>query len=91
MASYVEENIEKLTEEQNNVYETIMTKIRQENGGIIYLDTPGGTGKTFLTKLILAEVKSQKKIALAVASTGIAASLLPNGSTLTGLLKSLWI
>ena len=91
MASYVEENIEKLTEEQNNVYETIMTKIRQENGGIIYLDAPGGTGKTFLTKLILAEVRSQKKIALAVASTGIAASLLPNGSTLTGLLKSLWI
>ena len=91
MASYVEENIEKLTEEQNTVYETIMTKIREENGGIIYLDAPGGTGKTFLTKLILAEVRSQKKIALAVASTGIAASLLPNGSTLTGLLKSLWI
>lgn len=38
-----------------------------------FLDAPGGTGKTFLLSLILAKIRSQQKIALAVASSGIAA------------------
>jgi hypothetical protein len=45
------------------------------------LDAPGGTGKTFLISLILAKIRSQQKIALAVASSGIAATLLDGGRT----------
>ena len=52
-----------------------------ENGGFFFIDAPGGTGKTFLTKLILANVRSQGHTALAVASSGIAATLLPGGRT----------
>ncbi|XP_071579754.1 uncharacterized protein [Temnothorax nylanderi] len=44
-------------------------------------DAPGGTGKTFVISLILAKVRSQKKIAIAVASSGIAATLLSGGRT----------
>ncbi|KAG8229944.1 hypothetical protein J437_LFUL011088 [Ladona fulva] len=33
--------------------------------GILYLDAPGGTEKTFLISLILAEICSKKEIALA--------------------------
>ena len=43
------------------------------------MDAPGGTGKTFVTDLILAKIKCQGKIALAVASSGIAATLIAGG------------
>jgi hypothetical protein len=51
------------------------------NGDIIFLDAPGGTGKTYLINLILAKVRLSQKIALAVASSGIAATLLHGGRT----------
>lgn len=47
----------------------------------LFLDAPGGTGKTFLANLILAKVRQSGKIALAVASSGIAATLLSDGKT----------
>ena len=43
--------------------------------------TPGGTSKTFVTSLILTKVKSQGILALAVASSGIAVTLLAGGCT----------
>ncbi len=45
------------------------------------IDGPGGCGKTFIYKLILAHLRSNKKIALAVASSGIAAQLLDGART----------
>jgi len=45
----------------------------------IFLDAPGGTGKAFLINLLLAQIKG--KVALAVASSGIAATLLSGGRT----------
>ena len=39
----------------------------------------GGTGKTYLYRTILVAVRSKGKIALAVASSGIVALLLPGG------------
>ena len=50
-------------------------------GKIFSLDGPGGTGKTFVERLCLAYVRSQGKVALAVASSGVASLLLPNGRT----------
>ncbi|XP_022899120.1 uncharacterized protein LOC111412425 isoform X2 [Olea europaea var. sylvestris] len=41
----------------------------------------GGTRKTFLYKALLISVRSQNFIALATASSGVAASLLPGGRT----------
>ena len=41
----------------------------------------GGTGKTYLYRTILSGIRSKGKIALAVASSGIAALLLPGGRT----------
>ena len=43
---------------------------------VFFVDGPGGTGKTFLYKGLLAQVRSQGHVALAVASSGIAALLL---------------
>jgi hypothetical protein len=41
----------------------------------------GGTGKTFLWNAIIAKLRSEKKIVLAVASLGVASLLLPRGHT----------
>ena len=51
------------------------------------MEAPGGTGKTFLLNLLLAAVRVKKQIALAVASSGIAATLLKGGKTAHSQLK----
>uniref|UniRef100_W5LVL5 ATP-dependent DNA helicase n=1 Tax=Lepisosteus oculatus TaxID=7918 RepID=W5LVL5_LEPOC len=61
-----------LTSDQANVYRKILDAI--DHGGFCFLNAPGGTGKTFVTNLLLANLRSQGHIALAVASTGIAYS-----------------
>ena len=56
-------------------------------GEIFFLDAPGGTGKTFAIKVILASIQSKNDIALAIVSSGIAARLLPGGRTAHSALK----
>ena len=46
---------------------------------VFFIDGPGGTGKTFLYNTLMSKVRSQSKIALGLASSGIAALLLPGG------------
>ncbi|XP_070035691.1 ATP-dependent DNA helicase PIF1-like [Nicotiana tomentosiformis] len=46
-----------------------------------FVDGPGGTGKTFLYRALLATIRSQGFIALATATSGVAASILPGGRT----------
>ncbi|XP_031096970.1 uncharacterized protein LOC116001221 [Ipomoea triloba] len=73
--------VEKLNVEQRNAFDTIMASIISNSAGVYFIDGPGGTGKTFLYKCLLATVRSRKWIALATASSGIAASILPGGRT----------
>ena len=40
--------------EQKDIYDTIMHCVDNNVGEISFLDAPGGTGKTFVIKLILA-------------------------------------
>ena len=56
-------------------------------GGVFFLDAPGGTGKTFLLNTVLATIRSRCEIALATASSGIAATLLCGGRTLHSRFK----
>jgi len=51
------------------------------NGSVFFLDGPGGTGKTFVQNVVLAKVRADGEVALAVATTGIAATLLTGGRT----------
>lgn len=87
LRSYVEVNERLLTNDQKTAYETILHNINNNNGGIIFLDAPGGTGKTFLLNLILAKIRSQNEVAVAVASSGIASTLLDGGRTAHSTLK----
>ncbi|KAF2893481.1 hypothetical protein ILUMI_12691 [Ignelater luminosus] len=66
--------------------ESVQT-VNDGNGGIFFIDAPGGTGKAFLISLILNTIRAQSQIALAVASSGIAATLLEGGRTAHSALK----
>ncbi|CCE26557.1 uncharacterized protein CPUR_00025 [Claviceps purpurea 20.1] len=48
-----------------------------------YLQGPGGTGKTFLYRILYYHYRTQGKTVISVASTGIAALLLPGGRAYT--------
>ena len=52
-----------------------------DKGKSFFIDGPGGHGKTFLLNTCLGCVQMQNKIALAVASSGIASLLLNGGRT----------
>ena len=45
------------------------------------MDGPGGTGKTYLYRALLARVRSTDGIAVATTTSGIAASIMPGGRT----------
>ena len=85
--AYVEHNVPMLTSDQREVYDCFCSMIDGDEGGMLFLDAPGGTGKTFVINLILAKLRSEGKIALATASSGIAATLLTGGRTLHSTFK----
>ena len=76
-----------LTDEQNNIYELFLDRVKNKSPRLIFLDAPGGTEKTFVINLILAKISSESKIAIATASSGIAATLLQGGRTLHSTFK----
>ncbi|XP_053949346.1 uncharacterized protein LOC128857621 [Anastrepha ludens] len=72
----VQRNVPLLNPKQREVYDTLINAIDDGNGGLFFLDAPGGTRKTFLMSLILATVRARSEIAVAIVSPGIAATLL---------------
>ena len=67
---HVSANEPLLVKDQRAAYKAILDLVNQKTGGIVFLDAPGGTGKTFVINLILAKIRQQSKIAIAVASSG---------------------
>ena len=80
-----------MTANQKASFDDIMFKINEniergigsgnEESKIIFLDAPGGTGKTFLFNAVLAAVRSKTQVAIATAFSGIVALLLKGGRT----------
>lgn len=87
LRAYIATHQHQLVDDQRQAYNTVMQRIRDGNGGIIFLDAPGGTGKTFVINLILAEIRQRGELALAVASSGIASTLIDGGRTAHSALK----
>ncbi|XP_073362511.1 uncharacterized protein [Aegilops tauschii subsp. strangulata] len=67
--------------EQRKAYDEILAMVDRQRGGIFFVDGPGGTGKTFLYRALLATIRGQGKIAVATATSGVAASVMPGGRT----------
>lgn len=70
-----------MTEEQRKAFDGIIQGIQSGEQMTFFLQGSGGTGKTRIMKALFHEYRSQKKNVACVAQTGIAASLLPLGST----------
>lgn len=86
--AYVSDNEHLLLDGQKEVYSVIINDVLQSHVKHTYfIDAPGGTGKTFVLKLLLSRIRSENRIAIAVASSGIAATLLPGGKTAHAMFK----
>ena len=70
-----------LNKEQRAGFDEIIQHVFAKKSQVFFVDGPGGTGKTFLYKALLARVRSKGLIAIATATSGIAASILPGGRT----------
>lgn len=73
----------KLNDEQRQVVTTVLDAISGKTPNkLFFLEAPGGCGKTFVYNCIQNIVRGRNLIALSAAFTGIAALLLPDGTTL---------
>ena len=77
----LDRDVQKMTAEQRKIFDEILDAVNEERGGMFFVYGFGGTGKTFLWKLISAAIRSKGDIVLNVASSGIASLLLQGGRT----------
>jgi len=79
--------IESFNDGQRAAYNGVIDAYATHHAKVIFIDGPSGTGKTYIENLILNAVHSRGDIALAIASSGIAALLLSGGRTAHSYLK----
>ena len=74
---------EQLNTDQAHTFSATMEAVNDDThvNRLFFLNAPRGYGKTFLIEALLSTVRGLGKIALAVASSGIAAELLEGGRT----------
>jgi PIF1-like helicase/Helitron helicase-like domain at N-terminus len=78
----LDERLPKLNRGQQEAYNIITEQIeRDPTHAHFFLQGPGGTGKTFLYTVLCNTYRAKGDIVLCVASSGIAALLLPGGRT----------
>ena len=73
--------VDTLNVEQMAGYEEILDHVLKNKGQVFFVDGPGGTGKTYFYKALIAKVRSMDLIVVATATSGIAASIMPGGRT----------
>ena len=76
-----------------DIVNTVLEAVNQETGLAMFIDARGGTGKTFVLDTIIAAVRCINpdkggSVALATATTGIAANLLLLGRTFHSRFKA---
>jgi ATP-dependent DNA helicase PIF1 len=79
MKGLFEEIFSNLNPKQLAAYEEIISVVDNGVGSMFFVDGYGGTGKTYLWKTISYKLRSEGKIVMNVASSGIASILLPGG------------
>ena len=68
-----------LNAEQRSTNDEIMVAIYSKQGELFFVDGPNRTGKTFLYRTLLTKLRSQDKLIVATATSGVAASIMPGG------------
>ncbi|KAK1368350.1 ATP-dependent DNA helicase [Heracleum sosnowskyi] len=67
--------LQSCTEEQRNLYNAVLNSVETGSGGLYFVYGSGGCGKTYLWRTLICKLRSEGKIVLPVASSGIAATL----------------
>lgn len=73
--------VKELNADQRFIYDKIISAVDSGGGGFFFIHGYEGTGKTFLWNTLVCTLRSRGEIVLPVASSGIAATLLPSGRT----------
>jgi hypothetical protein len=81
LSMYASSLVSQLNADQKSIFDTITERVLGGFAGFFFVCGHGGTGKTFLWNAIIAKLRSNKKIVLAVVSSGVASLLLPRGWT----------
>ncbi|XP_019177671.1 PREDICTED: uncharacterized protein LOC109172883 [Ipomoea nil] len=71
--------VTQLTDEQKNVYDSVMNDIASNGGGLFFVYGYGRTCKTFVWRTLSSKIRSHGDIVLNVASRGMTSLLLPEG------------
>ncbi|XP_024965949.1 uncharacterized protein LOC112506157 [Cynara cardunculus var. scolymus] len=79
-----------LNSDQKYAYDEIMRHVDEDCPGVFFIVGPGGIGKTFLYKSLLANIRSCGLIALTTASSGVAANNMPGRRTAHSRFKILF-
>jgi PIF1-like helicase len=87
LAAIVTNNVQCFNDDQRQFYNTVMDSVENNRGKVMFLHSAGGCEKTFVCNTIAAAVHAQGKIALCVASSGIASLLLDGGRTAHSMFK----
>jgi ATP-dependent DNA helicase PIF1 len=61
--------------------------VAQDEGAVFFLNSPGGSGKTFVYSMLLASIRQDGHVAIGVASSGIGTLLLEGGRTSHSIFK----
>ncbi|KAJ1518859.1 hypothetical protein ONE63_011529 [Megalurothrips usitatus] len=82
---FVEQWLPRLHEDQRAVYDHVRLLSQQSPAASgtrsLFLEAPGGYGKTAVLKVIASDLRSQGKVVLCVATSGIAALNMERGTT----------
>ena len=71
----------KLNLKQKVTFTIIIEMINSGRSGVFFIDGPGGTGKIFLYRTLLVQMRLRRLIALATTTSGAATAILPEGRT----------
>ncbi|KAJ4781736.1 hypothetical protein LUZ62_065993 [Rhynchospora pubera] len=73
--------LSELNADQKIVFDAVITSVHSRRGELFFVYGHGGTGKTFLWRTITAVLRSEGRVVLTVASSGLSSLLLDGGVT----------
>jgi hypothetical protein len=79
--------VQNLNPEQVSSYTEVIEHVINKKGRVFFVDGPGGIGKTFLYRFLIATVQSKGLIAVATTTSGIEAPIMPGGRTTHSVFK----
>jgi hypothetical protein len=80
--------VHNLNLEQLSGFMNIINHVINRKGRVFFVDNPRGTGRTLLYMCLIATIHSKGLIAVAIATSGIAASIMPGGHTTHSVFKT---